>query len=40
MVASSLVLAALSVVPGLPAQELSVDDLLSRYYEAAGGASE
>ena len=38
MVASSLMLAALSGVPGLPAQELSVDDVLSRYYEAAGGA--
>jgi len=37
MAASSLVLAALYVVPALPAQELSVDDVLSRYYEAAGG---
>ncbi len=37
MVASSLVLAALWVVPALPAQELSVDEVLGRYYEAAGG---
>ncbi|MDH3369141.1 MAG: outer membrane lipoprotein-sorting protein [Gemmatimonadota bacterium] len=37
MAASSLVLAALYVVPALPAQELSVNDVLSRYYEAAGG---
>lgn len=37
MVASSLVLAGLWVVPALPAQDLSVDEVLARYYEAAGG---